>query len=189
LNLKCIQTPPPGTVAGAHRSAPALPYLGTDRSPPARAPPASTAVGPQPATQRRPTAALPPPPRLVAAWCRSWPVPHLHRIAYKGCPITSPLFFPLSSSLAGARSSNPSSPPLFPRPRVSAGQLDCHRHAIFTLPCHCPPAPHLPSLLDRVSPPPSSPPAPGLVDTLPVHRSFAAVLGHFLRPTTVGHLR
>jgi hypothetical protein len=107
----------------------------------------------------------------------------------KGAPSPPPLFFPLSSYLAGARSSNLSSPPLIPQPRVSADELDCHRHAIFMLPCHCPPAPHLPSLLDRASPPPSSPPALGLVDTLPVHRSSAAVLGHFLRPTIVGRLR
>jgi hypothetical protein len=30
-------------------------------------------------------------------------------------------------------------PPLFPRPRVHAGQPDCRRHAVFTPPRHCPP--------------------------------------------------
>jgi hypothetical protein len=178
--LKCIQTPPPGTIAGAQQSAPTIPYFGTDRMLPRwphhphTSPPWSTTRDTSPTPAAPPIKGAPSPPR--------------------------PFPFPLSSSLMSARSSNLPPPPLFPWPRVHASQPDCRRHAVFTPLSPCPRplgelhrAPvvhpvwtvsHLPRPLLQLQD--SLTPSPATRAPSPPYNAIAP--SHFLCPTTVSHL-
>jgi hypothetical protein len=105
------------------------------------------------------------------------PSPTPHHVSYKGCPVTAmnPLFLPLSSYLMSMRLIT-----LSPPSSLSSASFPPRPTGIPPL-CHCPPSvsstvPHHWPLLDRASPPPSPPPAAGLVDALPGHRSSATAL-------------
>jgi hypothetical protein len=121
----------------------------------------------------------PPPPRLDTAWHCSQPVPHPRRVAYKGCPIAiaSPPFISTlvlqqsitASSLSSASClRRPTGLPLPHRLHTAVPLFFPPSVSSTTPPSSDPFGPHLTSL--------SSPPAAGLIDALPGHRSSAVAL-------------
>jgi hypothetical protein len=134
----------------------------------------------------------PTPRRRVAPPTGYPPLPAVSPIKGHPIAVAPPFSFPSRPPLPACTRALRHPPPLFPWPHVRAGRPNYCRCAIFTPPRHSPPSPcplgelcPLPSLplLDHASPPLSPPPAAGLIDTLPGHRSSTTALER--RPSLV----